>query len=159
GLDAETVGVADVDGDGLPDLIAGGSGYLFVARGLGAHAFDDPIHVPSSGVWTVRGSDLAVARWTDPSVVDVYRWNGNKALAVAASLIFSRPVSMLVGADLNGDGVEDLLAGTSDGSSGSVAVALGRGRFSFEAPTESEVGPVRRLAVGDFDGDGIRDLG
>lgn len=162
GADVVAVDVADVDGDGRADLLASGAGYLWVSRGLGARAFDDPVHVPTSGVWTVRranGTDVAAARWTDPGVVDVYRWSGSSGLRVVDTVDFGTPVSSLAAADFDGDPFEDLVAGLQSGDSGVVAVALSRGNSSFHAPTSVWTGAVTCIKTGDFDADGRKDLG
>jgi hypothetical protein len=80
-------------------------------------------------------------------------------------LSFLPPVSYPVGpsplavvtADLNGDGVPDLI--TANGSAGTVSVLLGNGGGTFAAAQDYAAGPnVGSVAVGDFNGDGIPDL-
>jgi hypothetical protein len=160
GLDAQSVALADVDGDGKADLLAAGPGHLLLAPGLGAGSFGDPVSLPSSGVWTLRkigtqpGLELAVARTTDPSIVDMIRWNPHDGKSVSSTLTFSRPVMSLVAADVNGDGIEDLMAGTSDGSSGSFYVALAGQQSKIGTPAATEIGGVRQIVVGTFNGDG-----
>ncbi len=165
GLDACSVALADVDGDGLQDLLATNSSLLYVARGLGAGSFETPVNFACSGVWTVRrslsqgGADLVVARWLNPNVADIIRWNGHDAPAVISTMVFSKTVSSMASADLNGDRSEDLLVGTSDGSSGALHVVQIGERATVKSAVATELGTVLRITSGDFNGDGILDVG
>ena len=66
-------------------------------------------------------------------------------------------------ADLNHDGILDLVVSTPDGFSGgsaaTISVVLGRGGGAFASPVNYAVGsrPMEAV-VGDFDGDGVPDL-
>src|SRR5262245_66478382 len=133
---------------------------------LQTRTFDNPINFSSTGVWTTRksgahgGSELAMALRSDGNIVDGYRWDdgGGGAVSVAASVTFQCEVTALAAADVNGDGSEDLVAGTSDGTSGPVGVALARSASSFDPAVETNIGTVLQIAVGNFKGDGIRDV-
>src|SRR5262249_58170440 len=65
-------------------------------------------------------------------------------------------------ADLNGDGIPDLVTaneGSSPLHAGSVSVLLGLGDGSFLPPTDYATGTdTEGIAVGDLNGDGIPDL-
>ena len=59
--------------------------------------------------------------------------------------------------DMNGDGLDDIIA--ADWQANAVSVLLGNGDGTFQAPLSLKVGAVpHSIAVGDFNADGIPDL-
>lgn len=134
GYGATSMAVADVNGDGYPDLAVltecGDSqcdtgGDIGVLLGSGDGTFQSPL-VDSSGGWI--------------------------------------PLSVAI-ADVNGDGHPDLIVANecqdkSDCSNGNVAVLLGNGDGTFQAPVSYNSGGyfAYSVAIGDVNGDGIPDL-
>jgi hypothetical protein len=123
--------IADVNGDGKPDLIVAdectdhptcNSGAVGVLLGNGDGTFQAAAIYPSGGVGSISGA---------------------RSVAVA---------------DVNGDGRPDVLV--ANYFSGTVGVLLGNGDGTFRAPVDYNVGftVVRSVAVADVDGDGLPDL-
>ena len=159
------VAVGDVNGDGDPDLVladASGNAYLMFGQGGGAFGAPSQISLGSG----VSPDAIAVAQLTrsghaDLVVADqggervfVLLGNGDGTFRPGSTIplapSFSFGLSIAV-ADLNRDGVPDLLIG-----GGSAQALIGRGDGTFIAePAISNTGAV---ALGDFTGNGIPDL-
>jgi hypothetical protein len=172
--------VADLDGDGLPDLVAGTwqdrvRWWRNVGR-VGAPAF---ALADTALVTLTRGSntmptladldgdgDLDMIVGEASGQLNLYRNDGSPSSPqfVLASDEFGwidvgrRAAPLLV--DLDGDGVLDLLIGSQDGT-----VRRWRQRAGTEIAFEEEAGPLVAIsdlystpAVGDLDGDGSPDL-
>jgi len=169
------VAVGDFNGDGIPDVAAAGAYYLIIWLGNGDGSFT-PIPTTSSyfpadsfysmvvGDFNGDGNaDMAAIYLVDEDII-VLLGNGDGTFT-EGSLVPVNPISagspatMTMG-DFNGDGKLDLAAPVY-GSPGAVAIFLGQGDGMFQSAPGSPVAVgqwTNRIAVGDFNGDGVADL-
>ena len=194
GYKAKSVAVADVNGDGKPDLLvvdgcldsncdSGGVGVLL---GNGDGTFQTVVPYGSGGsfaqsvaVADVNGDgkpDLLVANCSvdgDPQceeggTVGVLLGNGNGAFQTAVSYGSGGYEALSVAvADVNGDGKLDLLIANCSvdndppcEGNGTVGVLLGNGNGTFQTVVPYDSGGVtaHSVAVADVNGDGKLDL-
>jgi hypothetical protein len=90
--------------------------------------------------------------------VQVSLGNGDGTFTIQSSIELANPSQMLTVADVNGDGIADLIVPNSFGGT-TVNVLLGIGDGTFQPPVTyfSGTQPIF-VALGDFNGDGILDL-
>jgi hypothetical protein len=173
GISPEAVAVGDFNGDGIADLAVAnyGSNNLSVLLGNGDGSFQSPrSFAAGSGPFSVAVGDfdrdgtpdLAVANF-DSGDVSVLLGNGDGSFQAARSFAAGiGPNSVAVG-DFNGDGRLDLAVaniGVSYGGGSSLSVLLGNGDGTFQAALNLNAGSgPDAVAVGDFNGDGLLDLG
>jgi len=167
-----SVAVADLDGDGIPDVVSADSGTfteeggISVLLGNGDGSFQAAVDIPAEhqpyfiAVADLDGDDIPdlVTANRSSGEVSVLLGNGDGSFRAATHFAAGdRPVFVTV-ADLDGDNVPDLVVGGSYTTTG-VSVLLGNGDGSFQAPMSYPVTrPPYSVAVGDLDGDGIPDL-
>jgi len=185
GVSVISPAVGDFDGDGKLDLAVANysNNNISVFWGNGDGTFQQPpLIVPSGGALpngVVVGDfdgdhklDLAVANSgnpnlipPDPGNVAVLLGNGDRTFQAPQTYAAGHtPLTVAVG-DFDGDRVPDLAVanfGDSDpkvGDPGNVAVLLGNGDGTFQAPQPFAVGTNPQfVAVGDFNGDRVDDL-
>lgn len=177
---ARAVAVADVNGDGKPDLVVVG-GAVGVLLGNGDGTFQPQVSYSSGGnyadsvaVADVNGDgklDLVVGNEsmslsTSIGGVGVLLGNGDGTFqtAVVYSSAGEYAYSVAVG-DLNGDHHPDIVvtnqfAGNGDYSDGSVSVLLGNGDGSFQPAVSYNPGGNKSysVAIADLNGDSKPDL-
>ena len=189
GIAAESVAVADMNGDRKPDLVVSnctncstyGDGSVAVLLGNGdgtfqaAHAIDSGGYAPLSiAVADVNGDgkpDVVVGQCSGPTFgcfpgeVGVLFGHGDGTLQTAVNYSSGADVPMAIAvADVNGDGKLDVLVsnqGTDDlHLNGAVGVLLGNGDGTFQPPVIYDAGGVGTagLAVADVNGDGELDV-
>ena len=162
GQDPTGVTVADVTGNGIADLVVGdASGDTLVLLGNGHGGFAPYQNLNQQIALTVAGAGTAAS---GPEFVFASAAQSQVAVQVGGKLqTLGGPAdglqspSAVVMADLNGDGIPDLVVVNSGGNSVLVYPGLGNGQFgpaeSFPVGTD----PVA-VAVGDLNGDGMLDL-
>jgi hypothetical protein len=190
GIEAYSIAVADVNGDGKPDILVlnwcanstcetGSSVSVLLGNGDGT--FQTAMTYNSGGfnarsivVADVNGDgkpDLLIANLvannnTNYSAVNVLLGNGDGTFQIAVPYNSGGNTSTSVAvADVNGDGKPDLLVAnlcvsSNDCTSGSVGVLLGNGDGTFQTavPYSSGGYGAYSVAVADVNGDGKPDL-
>jgi hypothetical protein len=176
---ARSVAVADLNGDGHPDIVtaddAGDAGTVSVLIGRGDNTFQDTVTYPVStnpgllplkvavGDFSGNGHlDLALSGFLGHDPAGLYLLPGNGDGTFGTSITYrTQGLSPLVVADFNGDGIDDLALGNGhqfDGSSG-VGILLGQsGRFlSFPSAFPAGAGATS-VQSADLIGNGLSDL-
>jgi hypothetical protein len=156
--------VADVNGDGKPDLITVGYplGSVDVLLGNGDGSFQAPrsfpagaFLLPAAVVADVNGDgrpDLLLTAGT--GTMTLLLGNGDGTFQGPRSLAAGSGIVAVT--DLNGDGRPDLVV-TND--TGTISVLLGNGDGSFQHPPALTAGsPAEQETVADVNGDGKPDL-
>lgn len=179
--------LADFDGDGILDILEEftdgtnlysvgwfrnfGSGTSLVNRTFLSRASGERLGASIADLDGDGRLDVVSAVGSGASVqVPPVRWHVNSPAPVALSFIETIPVTLrarrtdrLTAADLSGDGLQDVILGSSStfGSSGQPLLALGQASGSLgrlQPPLfESGAGTLPMIPL-DFDGDGDLDL-
>jgi RHS repeat-associated protein len=161
------VAVADLNGDGVPDLIAANSweACVSVLTGRGDGTFEEqttfevgynPYDVVVTDLNGDGVPDVVTADRNNSTVSVLLGLGGGAFEEFTTYEVGPRPMSVAV-ADLNGDGVPDLV--TANENDHTVSVLLGLGDGTFAAQTTFGVGRwPSSVAIADLDGDGIPDV-
>ncbi len=171
---AVDLAVADLDGDGSPDLAAANSagGGLSVALSNGDGTFGSPATYAGPGEPTALAVEdfdgdllpdaVLASRIVENNVVtggalSFLKGQSGGTFAAAVEIATPRNVSSIVASDFDGDGESDLAWVNS--TEGSISVAAGKGDGTFAAAVSYPAGDgPQEMAAGDLDRDGNADL-
>jgi hypothetical protein len=162
------VAIADMNGDGRPDMVVansnGPSVSILLGQADGTFGPKTDFLLQESPVVLVTGDfngdgkiDVAV---TGSSGVTILLGNGDGTLRTPVTYPSTNAPYLLAVSDFNQDGKLDLvLAGACGNTCGFVSVLLGKGDGTFQAGTDFSAGGVpSAFTVSDLNADGIPDL-
>ena len=172
--------LADINGDGKPDVVIADFNGIDVLTGKGDGTLN------AANTFSVAGalSSIAVADFNGDGKPDVAASNASGGVALflgngdgtfqgvrTMALSGSGPLTVVAG-DVNGDGKQDLIVASNPSGPpqpGNIAVLLGKGDGAFQSPLNVALpGPIVQqgignastaaLVAGDFTGDGKLDV-
>jgi hypothetical protein len=170
------VAVADLNGDGKPDLVSAnhGSNSVSILLGNGDGTFQAAKNFPAGNSALTFGiavgdfngdgnPDVAILvppNGTTPAEVRILMGNGDGTLQAPIVTTLSAQETIVACADVNGDKKTDLLANiTSADVPAGIEILLGNGDGTFQSPKTVVAGPQQTLlAVADFNHDDQGDL-
>ena len=171
---ANTLAVADLNADDIPDLVLCNlsSNHVTVLLGKGDGTFPsassyaagpEPIGVAIADFNGDGYQDVAAADWAADGEVTVMFGRGDGTLRAAPLRRSGFMPTVLAAGDFDGDHKIDLVTASSTkvavpSGLGTGVVMLGNGDGTFQAPSIWSNSPVSSVAVGDFDGDNNLDL-
>jgi hypothetical protein len=168
GSPASALAAGDLDRDGRTDLVVGARVGVALLFGTGAGGFVDPL-IPPLGLVEGRSSGVVIADVTGDGALDASLAHpggslsllvneGDRNFTVMPPRSTPSPVDM-TGADLDGDGVTELVVAHSAWSGLSVFSELGNLDPGMKLPDEYAASYTPyQLATGDLNGDGMPDL-
>ncbi len=161
------IAVADIDADGVPDLLARVDGAVryWVGAGDGSFTGARTVHIGNDLQDYAVGDldrdglpDLVTLRW-DEGVLEVRTRTGPRSFGPARVLPAGGAPGPVSVRDVDGDGLADILTSSRDGF---VLLHRGDGNASFadpiDFPVSGRLGSLGPLRFGDLDLDGDLDL-
>jgi FG-GAP-like repeat/Bacterial Ig-like domain (group 3)/FG-GAP repeat len=161
--------VADLNADGIPDLVLGSnqvSIYLGNANGTYTKGATISVQQAPTRYPIVTADfnedgipDLAVPLYglNDVAIL-LGKGDGTFEAPIMASVPGSNFIKQIVVGDFNGDGIPDLALIDSDTSTLGILLANGDGTFTQDATKPPVSGAPTYIATGDFNGDGKTDV-
>ena len=158
---------ADVNGDGIPDLVypTYNGANVVIRLGLGGGVFGDERKNPTGlGSYNVEILDVngdgqidIVSGNAVADTVSVLLGNGDGSFQPTKNFAVGQNPFSIVAADFNGDGRPDFV--TSNRGDNTVTVLLGNGDGTLQTKQVYTTGKTPRgVTVGDFNGDGFPDI-
>lgn len=163
--------VADLKGDGRPDLAFPGGGGVAVLLNNGDGTFQAPVYYPSgTGLFSlslVAGDfyhdgrpDLALLEtgyFGSGPTITIFRNQGNGTFTIGTQFAAQTAALSLVAVDVNGDGYPDLI--TSDTNPGNtLSILLNLKNGTFAPPVSYVTGGQSLIIPADLRGNGKPDL-
>jgi len=159
--------VADLNGDGLPDLIApgGGTGSVHVALGLGGGSYAAPVafavgtypfEVLATDLNSDGAPDLVVAN-RDSDDVSILLGDGTGSFGTAVQHPVGVGPRTIRHGDLDGNGSPDLVVANFSSATVTVLLSDGAGGVASNTSYAMRVSP-HGVALGDLNGDGLLDI-
>jgi uncharacterized repeat protein (TIGR01451 family) len=161
---------ADLNGDGIPDLVLGSNVVtIYLGKTDGTYTKKVTISVQQAPT----SYPIVIADFNDDGIPDLavplYGSNEIAILLGSGDGTFAHPVmaslpdsivsiTQMVAGDFNGDGISDLAVIDSDNSKVDILSGKGDGTFTAEATNPPISGFPTYFATGDFNGDGKADL-
>jgi chitodextrinase len=162
---AEGLTKADIDGDGIVDIIGGGSWYKYLGNGQFSRQVIDATQKftrAAAGQFIPGGFPEVIFVPGDlDGPLNFYQWNGSawekKALLNGITVIHGHSLRT---ADINNDGTLDIFLGEMGLTTASPKMRLlyGNGAGDFQEQILSTTVDNHESRLGDFDGDGDLDI-